>query len=312
MAVTNSNDALADALTAITRRYYLKQMTDNISTANPGIMKVKKETCDGGSDIRAPLHYAFVSGASWYSGDQTLNTNYNEKKIAAIYNPKQLDIPVVITEADRLKNGGEAKVLDHLKTEIEIAQKTAINKFATGFYSNGTTDPLSILGLRHFMSTSNTVGGISQSTYSWWAAQVDSTTTGFNLGAAQTMYETCMEDNDKPDLILTYPGVYNRFWSLLQPQQRYQNTKLGEAGFENLRFNMADFVVDSYCPSSYCFFVNTKKLILKSYSERNFPGEMEAFQKPINQDVRVAHFFWMGALISVENRKLGAMTALTD
>ena len=312
MPVTNSSDALADALTSISERWFNKKMSDNISTSNALLMRCKKETLDGGTDIRVPLHYAYITGSQWYAGDQTLNTSYNEKKIVAIFNAKQLDVPVVIVEADRLKNGGAAKILDHLKTEIEIAEKTGKNKFGTGMYSNGTTDTLSIAGLRHLVSASNTVGGISQSTYSWWAAQVDSTTTNFTLGAAQTLYESCMEDDDKPDLITSYPGAFNRFWGLLQPQQRYQNSDLGKAGFENLRFNQADFVVDSYCPSGYLYMVNTKHVILKSYSERNFPGKMEPFQKPVNQDARVAHFLWMGALVSDENRKLGVQSALTD
>lgn len=312
MAVTNTNDALADALTAISERYFVKKMSDNISTSNVATMRVKKDTVDGGTDIRVPLHYAYITGAQWYSGDQTLNTTYNEKKIPAIYNWKQLDVPVVIVEADRLKNAGAAKILDLLKTEMEIAEKTAKNKFGTGMYSNGTTDPLSIAGLRSIVSTSATVGGISQSTYSWWAAQVDAATTNFSLGAAQSMYEACMEDDDKPDLITAYPGAFNRYWSLLQPQQRYQNATLGAAGFENLRFNQADFCVDSYVPSGFVYFLNTKHLVLKSHSERNFPGKMDPFVKPVNQDARVAHLLWMGALTSDENRKLGAMTALTD
>jgi hypothetical protein len=312
MAVTNTADALADALTSITKRYYVPKLNDNISTSNALLMRVKKDTCPGGSDIRVPLHYAFINGAQWYAGDQTLNTNYNEKKIAAIYNWKQLDIPVVIVESDRLKNAGSEKVLDHLDTEMTIAQATAKNKFGTGMYSNGTTDPLSIAGTRAIISTSATVGGISQTTYSWWAAQLDSTTTNVSLGTMQTMYENCMEDDDKPDLITAYPGAFNRFWSLLQPQQRYQNATLGAAGFENLRFNQADVVVDSYCPSGYMNFINTKHLILKSHNERNFPGKMDPFIKPVNQDARVAHLLWMGALVSDENRKLGAFTALTD
>ena len=312
MAVVNSADALADALTSITHKYFAKKMSDNISTSNVLLMRVKKDTVDGGSDIRLPLQYAYVNGAAWYAGDQTLNTNYNEKKIVAIYNWKQLDVPVVIVESDRLKNAGAAKVLDHLKTEIEIAEKTAKNKFGTGMYSNGTTDPLSIAGIRAIISTTATVGGISQSTYSWWQGQVDSTTTNFSLGAAQTMYENCMEDDDKPDLITAYPGAFNRYWSLLQPQQRYQNSTLGAAGFENLRFNQADFAVDSYAPSGTVAFINTKHLILKSHSQRDFPGKIDPFQKPINQDATIAHFLWMGALVSEENRKLGIMNALTD
>lgn len=311
MAVTNSRDALSDALTSITRKHRIKKLADQITEATPTLMKLKKESVSGGTDIRIPLEYAYITGAKWYAGDEALNTSANEKRIEAIYHVKQLDTPIVITEADRIKNSGPEKLLDLLDAEMKSAKNTAVDKFATGVFSAGT-DSSSIVGLRVFGSASNSPGGLSQSTNSWWAAQVDSTTTNLTLGTMQELYESVTEGNDQPNLIVTYPGAFNRYWSLLQPQQRFQNDQTAKAGFRSLMFNAAEVVVDAYCPSNYLFMINLSKIYFKSYADRPFPGKMDPFQKPTNQDVRIAHNFWMGAFVSEENRKLGVMSALTD
>ena len=56
------------------------------------------------------------------------------------------------------------------------------DKLGTGLYSNAT-DAKSIVGLRQIVGSSNTVGGISQTSYSWWQAQVDSSTTTLTIAA---------------------------------------------------------------------------------------------------------------------------------
>lgn len=103
----------------------------------------------------------------------------------------------------------------------------------------------------------------------------------------------------------------NSFWSLLQPQQRFSDGDTAKAGFKNLMFNGAIVSEDSYCPSGYMVFWNMKRIKLVSSTKRAFPGKMEDFIKPHNQDVRVAHIFWAGNLVCEQPRKFGAMTALT-
>jgi len=63
---------------------------------------------------------------------------------------------------------GDAAIINFVKSKVEIAEKTIRDKLSTSIYNAGT-DSKQIQGLRLLLSASNTYGGISQSTYAWYA-----------------------------------------------------------------------------------------------------------------------------------------------
>jgi hypothetical protein len=193
---------------------------------------------------------------------------------------------------------------------MKAAEEDALDSFGTGIYSAGTSS-LEMDGVRIFLSTSNTYGGIAQGTYSWAQAKVDSTTTTLSLAKMQERYEAAKEGNDAPDLVTTDETEFNAFWGLLQPQQRFSDGDTAKAGFRNLMFNGAMVAEDSYCPSGFMVFWNLKKIKLVSSSSRKFPGKFVDFEMPHNQDVRVAHIRWAGNLVCEEPRKFAVMDSLT-
>jgi len=95
----------------------------------------------------------------------------------------------------------------------------------------------------------------------------------------------------------------------LQPQQRFQDSETAKGGFSSLMFNGVPVIDDSHCASGDMFFLNEKYLHLWYHKDENF--KMDAFQKPINQNVRVAKIYWMGALGSSNNRMHGLLDAIT-
>ena len=303
------------SISAITRRYFFPQMVDEVTTSMALLKKMKEmgrmTTIDGGDQIYQPVTYARNSSIMNYSGDETLNVAYNEKKTALVFDWAQKSGAITITGLDEIKNAGAAKVISHLETETEICKRDMKNSFATGLYSAGT-DAKEIVGARVFLSTSSTYGGCSQSTESWLQAKIDSTTTATSLGKMQERWEAAKEDDDKPNLITTTETLFNAYWSLLQPQQRFSDSKMANGGFENLMFNSAPVLEDSYCPTGYMIFWNLKHLKLVSSTQRNFPGELQDFVKPTNQDARTALILWAGQLVWEEPRKFAAMTALTS
>lgn len=304
-----------DSISAITRRYFFPSLVDEVTTSMALLMKMKEGgrmiTIDGGDQIYQPVDYARNSSVMNYSGDETLNVAYNEKRTALVFDWKQKSAAITITGLDTLKNSGAAKVIDHLTAETNAAKRDMKDSFATGLYSAGT-DSKEITGARVFVATTSSYGGLSQTTESWLQAKVDSTTTALSLGKMQERWEACKEDNDKPTLITTTETLYNSFWSLLQPQQRFSDGKMASAGFENLMFNSAPVLEDSYCPASSMFFWNLKKLKLVSAKDRPFPGELQDFVKPTNQDAKTALILWGGELVCEEPRKFGLMNALTS
>jgi hypothetical protein len=308
-APSNTLDSTLNAINSITERYIFPTLEDNINTSNVLLMKIEKQNISGGSDIRVPVRYRRGTQQN-YAGSETLNVDYVEKKFSFIFNWKQKNFPITISGLDDIKNNGPQAILDHVKTETQAAEEDAKDSFATGLYSSGS-DVLDIDGARVFLSTSNTYGGISQTAQSWARAQVDATTTAFSLSALQTMYEAAKEGNDAVDLICFDEPQFNKYWGLLQPQQRFSDGDTASAGFRNLLFNGATCVEDSYVPTNYVMGFALKHLKLVSSTKRKFPGEFIPFDAPINQDAKVAHIRWAGNLVCGQPRKQFVFTALT-
>ncbi len=300
-----------DQLSAITQKKFLPKLYDNIFDSNPLLKRLKQKSykkLDGGLSIMVPLNYAQVTASGWFSGSDTLDTTESDEMTAAEYSWKNIYASITVTGTEELKNSGDSQILDLVKEKTKIAEKTIADSLGTGLYNAGT-DAKAIGGLRLIVNTSSTVGGISQTTYSWWAAGVDSTTTTLSISAMQSRMTALTVDNEKPSVIATTRANFDRYFNLLQPQMRFIDTKTADAGFDSLLFSGAPVVPDSHAPSGYMYFLNENNLMLAVHKDRDM--KFEPFAKPINQDVRTAKIFWMGNLVSSNNRLHGAMTALT-
>lgn len=300
-----------DQISAITERYFVKKLADNIFDSNPLTKRLKEKSMDtisGGTSILVPLNYATTSASGWYSGADTLSTTDNDQITSAEYSWKQHYANITVSGLDELKNSGEQAMLNFVKEKTKIAERTLVDNLGTGMYSAGT-DPKSIVGLRSIVGTSNTIGGISQTSNSWWAGQVDSATTTLTLAAMQTLYNAATVDNMHPTVATASRAIYNLYYALLQPQQRFTDSEVAKGGFSSIMFNGIPVIADSKCPSAHLFFVNEDFLHLFVHKDRNM--KFEPFQKPINQDVKSAKIYWCGALGSSNNRLHGKFSAIT-
>lgn len=300
-----------DQLSAITLKKIVPKLVDNIFDSNPLLQRAKKKfytSVDGGLSILQPLNYAQSAAGDWYAGADTLNINDTDVMTSAEYSWKQIFEPISISRADELKNAGDSGKLKLVKNKTMIAEKSIQDKMGTGLYNAGTNSK-AIGGLRLIVATSSTVGGISQSSYSWWQSQVDSSTTTLSIAAMQSRHNLCSIGSDQPTVVMTTRSLYNSYYALLQPQQRFTDADTAKGGFDALMFNGIPVISDSHCPSGYMYFLNEDYLNLYYHPQEDF--RFEAFQQPVNQNVKVAKIFWMGAFGSSNNRMHGVMSALT-
>lgn len=300
-----------DQISAITQKKFIPKLYDNIFNSNPLLQRHRKrsyELIDGGASILVPLNYAAPSASGWYAGADTLNINDNDQVSAAEYSWKQLYTNISILRSDELKNAGDEQILSIVKSKVKIAEKNMEDLLGTGIFSNAT-DSKSIVGLRQIVSASNTVGGISQSTNSWWQAQVDSTTTTLSLSAMQTQWNLATIGSWSPSVAICTRSIFNSYYALLQPQQRFQDSSSAEGGFQSLMFNGLPVLPDSHCPSSTLFFLNEDYLHLFAHKEEDM--RFEPFAKPVNQNIKIAKIYWMGAYGSSNNRLHAIMSAIT-
>lgn len=299
-----------DQISAITERKFIPKLVDNIFDTDPILSRAKKkwiEKIDGGTSIIQPLNYAQTTASDWFSGADTLSTTDNEVISAAEYHWKQIYANITISRRDELVNSGDAQVINFVKAKTEIAEKTIADKMADGIYSDGSTAK-SIVGLRVIVDTANTVGGIAQGTYSWWQSQENSSMTTMTMAGLMSMFNTLSINNEGPTVLVGTRPVYNLYYGLLQPQQRFTDSETAKGGFSNLMFNGVPFIAGSKVPSSHLFMLNERYLHLYVHTKEDM--RFEPFQTPINQAVKSAKIFWMGALGSSNCRMQGKFTAI--
>lgn len=299
-----------DQVSGITEKVFMPKLADNIFDSNPLLKRLKQksyEKLSGGTSIMVPLNYATTTASGWYTGADTLSTSDNENITSAEYAWKQIYANISITRLDELKNSGDAQKVSLVKSKMQIAEKTIMDTMGTALYNAGTTTN-ALVGLRAIVDTTSTVGGISQSSYSWWQGQLDSSTTTLSIAALQTIFNLCSIDSDGPTVAMATRANYNRLYALLQPQQRFMDAETAKAGFSSLMFNGIPFIADSHAPANHVFFLNENYLHLFAHKDEDM--RLEPFAKPLNQNVRSAKIYWMGALGSSNNRLHGRLSAL--
>lgn len=211
-----------DQVSGITAKKFIPKLVDNIFDSRPFFERMKRKNLmklDGGTQILQPLAYATTSSSGWYSGADTLSTADNEQITSADYDWKFSYVNMTIKRTDELKNSGDAAKISLAKSKAQLAEKTMADLLGTALWNAGT-DSEAIGGLRHILSTSNTVGGISQSDNSWWAAQVDSSSTVVSMSALQTQFTAASIGADSPTVGFCTRSIYDLYYNLLQPQQR--------------------------------------------------------------------------------------------
>lgn len=299
-----------DQINAITEKKFIPKLADAIFDTDPALARAKKkwvEKLDGGTSIMQPLNYAQTTASDWFSGADTLSTTDNDQITAAEYQWKQIYANITISRRDELVNSGDSQIINFVKAKTEIAEKTLADKLGDGIYSDGSTAK-QLIGLRSIVDSGNTVGGIAQGTYSWWQSQENSSTTTLTMSALQSMFNTLSINNEHPTVLLATRAIYNLYYALLQPQQRFTDSETAKGGFSNLMFNGVPFIAGSKVPSSHLFMLNERYLHLYVHTKEDM--RFEPFQVPINQAVKSAKIFWMGALGSSNCRMQGKFTAI--
>ena len=301
MANTNYDDIFT---TTLEKRS--KKLADNVSKNNALLSRLsakgKIRTIDGGSKILEELEYG-EGDMVWYGGYDTINYTPKQLFTSAEYALKLCAVPVAISGEDKLKNSGKEQMINLFEKRIENAEKTMKNKLSAALYGDGTgSSGKEIGGLRLLVADApetGVVGGIDRASNEFWRNQsVSAAVTSDNiLAKMDEIYLKCCRGTDKPDLIVADNVMYSTYEQALQPNQRFTDPKLAEAGFTTLKFKGADVVFDGgqggACPSKHMYFLNTDYIYLRPHKDRNMTvigGDRMA----INQDALYRIIGWAG------------------
>ena len=268
-----------DQVGATTQEILNESAADNIFASNPyafHMLEKGKIVEEGGDFIKLPIEYAVISAAGNYNNYSLLDTNPNDTLTAARGDWRNYYVNVVISETELLRNSGKYAAVNLIKAKAQGAMKKLKDNLGTDLFSTNADSADGVHGLRALVEATGTSCNIAQSDFSGWASQEDNATSALSLSKMNALFLNCMQGDEGPDIIVTTKGVFGKYWSLLQAEQRFSEAKVGKGGFRYLMFNDVPIFNDSHVSGSgsgtadnHMFMLNSKWLYLYVNSKNN-------------------------------------------
>jgi uncharacterized protein YaiE (UPF0345 family) len=313
-----SPNATFTEMVTTTLRHHKRKLVDNVTKHN-GLLTLMKERGNiktdaaGGYEIAIPLAYAENATYQRFSGYDTLNIGQSDVLSAAKFDWQQAAIHVTASGREIKMNNSEERMINLVKSRIDVAMATAANNMSIDIYSDGAlSNQINGLGALVTSNGQGTVGGINSGTYTFWRnkfKEVSGTgATYATLRAAMNeMWLATNRGTDKPDVIVSTHDFYTIYEGGLQDLMRYQDAKMAAMGFESLKYKSASVIFDDNTnfgtTSEIMYFLNTKHLYLMEHPDARWSEDDE--KVPVNQDAVVVPMYWMGNLCT-SNRSLQA------
>lgn len=318
---------------SIVQDYYMPSIANQWALGNALYMRLKPriKTYSGGRAIIAPLTFSQEGGGGqWWSGDDKQDTRVRNPYSSGIFYRKNFALPIVLTQDEEDSVGGNTQLMSLLTLKMENARPSVVDAVNQALFNDGT-DPRQLGGLQHAIkdnpASSHTYGQITTSSTvnTWWQNQFDATayTTGsggsFMLargGPVSKMWSKIGRASGKrPTMILSNWGSYTDFHDTLVTQERYQrpqqNSDLAKAGFENIMYKNAAWVVDERAPHDSgnvekIYFVHEPSVRFVVHVKRNM--NFVGWREPTDQFIRVAYIQFSAELCLTERRSMGVIT----
>jgi len=225
----------------------------------------------GGIRVRVPLKYD-GSEAGFYGRGDTLSSDKRDNVNAAYFQLAHAYGNATILRLDTLENSGPEAVVDLALDEVETAQSSLTKVLAQSIYDapGGAADRLTGMLAMCNETSSLAYGNIAEDDLvaedgtKPWEGKVDATVEGITTTILRDMATTAkIRDGrfGKPDIGVMPEALFNIIIDTLTVQQRYVNSaETAKAGFIGVEFEGKTLTPDDYCPSGYCFLLNTKNV----------------------------------------------------
>ncbi len=274
------------------------------------------EIIDGGKMIKVPLEYANSN-----SGAYGATTVINQSKVdildaarfrwAGVYGSNTLNLD------DLTQNTGDAAIIDLTKQYMSSIIKAARVKMAADVIAAAaTSDSINGLGDLFNTTTSTEYGSINENEMANWKANVITTAESISFEVLQKVFRTPnMGDFEGalPNFIVTTSLLKDGYERSLHPQQRYTDSKMVEAGWQNIMHKGAPIVSDGGVTTGDLYALNLNYLSLRSHKDYNFTAPKWVTKEVLGQpDVMTADTRWRGNLLCSNRKAHVKHTNLTE
>lgn len=300
-------------LNAATTDYFKKQTTDIYFTENILLYKLMgsgsmdlnlvtgKDIVDGGKKIREFLEYG-KSNVGTYGLTSTIEASKVDIINAARFDWSGYVSSNTIDLDEQTQNEGAAQMVDLVYSKGQNIQKSIRDFMGAGLYvaraASGSSYGFDGLPDLFNVTTSVAYGSIKQDDMAAWKANVDTTAEAISYKVMQRLFRMGsigQSREAKPDLIITTQLLKDGYTRTLQTQQRFQDSKMAEAGFQNILHDGVPMVYDDNQAVGVIDCLNTKHLKIKTHKDYNFTTpKWEASH--LQPDTLTCNVRWRGAL----------------
>jgi hypothetical protein len=265
LALDKLSDKIADAISTSCAAFYMYKKKGNW-----------EGTKSGGRQLRKPVMYQLQTIRPLGSYG-TVNVNPIDSHTSVYFDWVQAAVPVSFSDMEEFQTGGEESIETIVKAKYQQA-KASLDDFFSRSLLQGqasidgatvTTPVTSPLDGSYFIeplfklasyspSSSLTVGGVDQSTNSWWQNQAKActgTTLSAFLASLRTLHVLCQRggggSGKAPDFHLTDERTYNVYEKALSVFHQNSSYAKADIPFDNVLFKGAPVIADELMPDVY-------------------------------------------------------------
>lgn len=315
-----ANSSFSELVTT-TLKNYRRQLADNITGQQALFFMLKElgfvEEREGGETLVEPLLTGTNSTVGSYDGYDILDTTPQEGISAAELNWKQIAGSISISGREEFQNSGsKTKVISLLEAKIrqlEISMELEVN---LQLYADGTgNSSKDLTGLAAAVEDGGawaTYGGIDSNAQTFWRNQYADEGGTLALASMRTIFNQSSRGKSQPKIIITTRAGFEAYEALViaNGQITHTDTRLGDAGFQNLLFKGVPVIFDADCQVDHMYFLNPEFMKWVVGKGRNFVNT--PFQRPDNQDAKVSQVILYANLILNNRARQGLLNEITD
>lgn len=226
------------------------------------------ETVQGGRFLTEPLSYSENQNVTWITKGGRTSMNDYEFLTVAKFDWRYLVAPIVRFGIDDQQNRGRNAIMSLMNSKMDNTQNSLVSTLEAALTAASGAATNAIDGLQLLVADDPTaageVGSIEQSdaANNWWRNKTNNMT-GVSFATSgiermRTMFNDTMNNlkMDMTDIIVTSQTVYEFYEDAILGFYQTQNTKLGDAGFQNLEFKGAPMIWSPNV-SQRMYFLNT-------------------------------------------------------
>ncbi len=305
-------------LASFTQNYIVPKAVDNVFLSNPLLFRLKEKGIKytGGLEYRMPLANAATTSAGAFRGFDLLASAANDQFTSAAVSLRQHYATVTVSGEEELKNTGKEALLDLLEMKRQMAEMTIEDNLGTALQGSNSSGK-DLDGLGSILSTTSTYAGIAVADMAAWKAKVQTLAAAGTLTKLeiQKLLGVCTVGADKPTVLVTRQGVFDKIWALWEGQQRFESGKMADAGFQSMKINGVDLIVDSHVTGSdagtqdnWLEALNERYLFLLTHKDCDFKVVPIPPQK--DQDIKMVRILWAGNVACNLRRMQGVIKTI--